>query len=89
MSENIQSVIHDQLMDAFQPQSIDIIDESHLHAGHGAKGGHYKLHVVADAFSGKSLIQRHRLVYDALSDQMNSKIHALSIEAKTPEEVAA
>ena len=86
MSENLQSVIQAQLEGALKPHSIDIIDESHLHAGHGAKGGHYKLYIVADAFSGKSLIQRHRLVYDALNDLMSSnKIHALSIKAKTPQ----
>jgi BolA protein len=89
MSDNLQSVIQTQLESALKPQSIDIIDESHLHAGHGAKGGHYKLHIVADAFSGKSLIQRHRLVYSALNELMKSEIHALSIKAKTPEETAA
>ncbi len=89
MPENLQLVIQAQLEAALKPDSIDIIDESHLHAGHGAKGGHYKLCIVANAFSGKSLIQRHRLVYDALNELMNSEIHALSIKAKTPEEAAA
>ncbi len=88
MFNNLQTVIQQQLESALAPVSIDIIDESHHHAGHGAKGGHYKLHIVASAFNGKGLLQRHRLVYDALSDLMGSKIHALSIQAKTPDEVA-
>ncbi|MCF6281056.1 MAG: BolA family transcriptional regulator [Candidatus Polarisedimenticolaceae bacterium] len=87
MSSHLQTVIQQQLESTFSPLSLELIDESHLHAGHGAKGGHYKLHIVADAFSGKSLLQRHRLVYDALNDLMNSEIHALSIQAKTPSEM--
>ncbi len=86
MSSNRQTMIQQQLEATLAPISINIIDESHLHAGHGAKGGHYKLHIVADAFAGKSLLQRHRLVYGALNNLMNSEIHALSIQAKTPNE---
>lgn len=88
MSRNLQTVIEQQLESALTPVSINIIDESHLHAGHGAKGGHYQLHIVADAFNGKGLLQRHRLVYDALGDLMKGEIHALSIKAKTPSEIA-
>lgn len=72
------------------PVSVDIRDDSALHAGHeGAKGGggHYGLSIVAAAFSGKSLVQRHRLIYSALGNLMQQKIHALSIEAFSPEEV--
>ena len=70
-------------------QSIVIEDESHLHAGHaGAReGGHYKLHIVSTAFSGKNTVARHRLIYDAAGDLMRGRIHALSIHAATPEEV--
>jgi len=84
MPSNRQTMIQQQLEAALTPVSLNIIDESHLHAGHGAKGGHYRLHIVADAFTGKSLLQRHRLVYDALQNLMNSEIHALSIQAKSP-----
>jgi len=86
MPSNRQTMIQQQLEAALTPISINIIDESHLHAGHGAKGGHYKLYIIADLFTGKSLLQRHRLVYDALSDLMSSEIHALSIQAKSPDE---
>jgi BolA protein len=85
-------MIRDRLEAALHPVSIEIVDESHKHAGHeGAKsgGGHFKLAVVAEAFSGKSLIQRHRMVYDAMGDAMQKEIHALSINARTPEEAGA
>jgi len=86
MPSNRQTMIQQQLEAALTPISLNILDESHLHAGHGVKGGHYKLHIVADAFTGKSLIQRHRLVYGALQNLMNSEIHALSIQAKSPDD---
>jgi len=73
-----------------QPLSLAIEDESHLHAGHaGARdgGGHFKLDIVAAAFSGKGTVARHRLVYAAAGDLMRGRIHALSIRAFAPEEV--
>ena len=75
---------------ALQPQTLDIEDESHLHAGHaGARsgGGHYRLHIVAAAFAGKNTVARHRMIYDAAGDLMRGAVHALSIRAFTPEEV--
>lgn len=75
------------LSDALNPQSIEVIDESHKHAGHaGAKTGmgHFEVHIVAEAFADKSLLQKHRMVYDALGDMMQKDIHALSIKASTP-----
>lgn len=71
------------------PSRLEIEDESARHAGHaGAReGGHYRLTIVADAFAGKSTMARHRMIYDALGELMRSHIHALSIQAKTPDEV--
>lgn len=71
------------------PDSLVIEDESHRHAGHaGAKdGGHFVLHIVAAAFTGKNTVARHRLVYDAVGDLMRGKIHALAIHARAPGEV--
>lgn len=90
MSERTRSdAIRDQLQQAFHPDQLQIEDESHLHAGHaGAKSGkgHFNVSIVSDQFAGKSLIQRHRMVYDALSALLETDIHALSIKAKTPEE---
>ena len=78
-----------QRLAVLQPDSIDIVDDSHRHAGHaGARdGGHYQLQIVAQAFTGKSTIARHRMIYDAAGDLMRGRIHALSIRALSPEEV--
>lgn len=78
-----------QRLAVLQPLSLDIRDDSHLHAGHaGARdGGHYQLQIVAQAFAGKSTIARHRMIYDAAGDLMRGRIHALSIVAEVPDEV--
>ncbi len=71
------------------PLSIEIIDDSALHAGHaGARsgGGHFRLAIVSPRFAGCSTMQRHRLVYDALGSLMKREIHALSISAAPPDE---
>ena len=80
--------IRERLEEALSPQRLEIRDDSHRHAGHeGAKaGGHYSVTIVAGVFEGKSLVQRHRLVYQAVGDRMQQGIHALSIKALTPEE---
>lgn len=78
-----------QRLAALAPISIELIDDSHLHAGHaGARsgGGHFRVSIVSAAFSGKNTVARHRLIYDALGDMMRREIHALAIEARTPEE---
>lgn len=78
-----------QRLAVLAPTHIELDDESALHAGHaGAKGGggHYRLRIVASAFAGKNTVARHRLVYQALGDLMKQRIHALAIEARTPEE---
>ncbi|MDT8403736.1 BolA family protein [Sulfuriflexus sp.] len=82
--------IKQRLTDGLNAENVDVVDESHLHAGHaGAKTGmgHFNVTVIADAFAGKSLIERHRQVYTALGDMMQTDIHALGIKAYTPEEL--
>lgn len=74
------------LTEAFSPVSLDIQDDSADHIGHGATGGHYTVKVVAGAFSDRSVIERHRMVYRALGELMEEEIHALSIRAETPAE---
>ncbi len=88
MPDNRITAIRTRLEQAFQPMGLEIIDESAKHAGHpgAAGGGHYIVNIVSAAFTGKSPVQRHRLVYDALDDMMHGEIHALSIQARTPEE---
>jgi BolA protein len=85
------AMIEKRLTEVFSPQSLNIVDESHKHAGHASAGGagHFAVEIIADAFAGKTLIQRHRLVYDALDDAMNTEIHALSIKASTPAEAGS
>lgn len=75
---------------SLQPQHLEIMDESALHAGHaGARsgGGHFQLTLISPAFAGHNAIARHRLVYQALGDLMGTKIHALSITALAPGEL--
>ncbi|MBS3934683.1 MAG: BolA family transcriptional regulator [Sulfuritalea sp.] len=74
---------------ALEPVALEIRDDSHLHAGHaGAKeGGHYAVRIVAPHFAGLSTLRRHRLVYDAIGDFAGLRIHALSIDAKSPDEI--
>jgi BolA protein len=72
------------------PLQLDISDDSHLHVGHaGARGGagHFSLHIVAQAFADKPLIERHRMIYALLQDMMHTEIHALSIQARSPDEL--
>lgn len=74
----------------FKPLSLDIIDESHKHAGHAgarAGGGHYLLRITSTEFAGKTTIARHRMIYSALEEMMKHEIHALNIQANTPEEI--
>ena len=76
------------LQDALHPVRLEIRDDSAAHAGHvgGGGRGHFKLLIVSDAFAGKSLIQRHRLVHDALAALLVSDIHALVLETRSPDE---
>ena len=76
-----------RLRDAFPGARIEVTDDSHLHAGHaGAAGGagHYTVEIDSVAFHGLKPVARHRLVYDALTDWMPQRVHALSIRASVP-----
>ena len=82
-------LIRQKLIAELNPQLIEIIDNSAAHAGHAGVrkgGGHYNVTIVAEAFKGKSLVQRHQLIYAALGDMMKEDIHALGINALTPSE---
>jgi BolA family transcriptional regulator, general stress-responsive regulator len=83
--ERIRAVLNDELA----PDQLEIIDESHLHAGHaGAREGkgHFRVLIVSDRFIGLPLLKRHRLVYTAVDELMVTDIHALSIDARAPGE---
>ena len=74
---------------ALQPVSLDVQDDSHLHAGHaGAREGrHFSVRLVCESFTGLSRVARHRLVYDSLKPLIDSGIHALAIDARAPSEL--
>lgn len=87
MSERLQR-IRDALQ-PLQPQQLELVDESHKHAGHeGARDGrgHFRLRIVSAQFSGRAALARHRLVYAALGDLMQTDIHAFAIDARAPDE---
>jgi BolA protein len=81
-------LIRQTLTTALQPLAIEVVDDSHLHAGHaGAReGGHYSVRLRSERFAGLSRVARHRLVYDALGPLMPLGIHALAIDARAPDE---
>ena len=72
------------LTEALHPAALEVVDESHQHAGHAGwrEGGatHFRVRVVSDAFNGKTRIQRHRLVNDLLAAELRGSVHALAIE---------
>nr|WP_298719146.1 BolA family protein [uncultured Steroidobacter sp.] len=78
-----------ELRTALHTEQVELIDESHLHAGHaGAREGkgHFRVRIVSEDFAGLRTLQRHQLVYRSLGDLMQTDIHALSITALTPDE---
>ncbi len=84
---NTQDELNKRLQ-TLAPTKLEIIDESHLHAGHAGNtgGGHFNVLIVSEQFAGLMPLKRHRLVFDAVGDLMQKQIHALSIQAKTPAE---
>lgn len=82
--------MREKLTAALNPERLEIADESHRHAGHaGSRPGgetHFRVEVVAAAFEGKTRLERQRLVYAALKDEMSQQIHALSLVTRAPGE---
>ena len=77
-------------LDVLEPVQVEIIDESHKHAGHaGARdgGGHYVLNIASARFAGCNTVARHRMIYSALGELMKREINALTIQAHTPDEI--
>lgn len=86
---NTVTTIDRILREALRPSHLEIVDESVLHAGHAgaaAGGGHFQVILVSELFREKSVIERHRLVYQALGELMKQEIHALTLSTLTPEE---
>lgn len=77
---------------ALEPDHVEVIDDSHHHAGHAGAAdgrGHFTVIVVSKRFAGMNTVRRHRLVYEVVGDMMITDIHALSIQALAPGEVPA
>jgi BolA family transcriptional regulator, general stress-responsive regulator len=88
--KTVQHTITNKLREAFTPESLDVIDESHLHEGHAGHrpGGetHFRIYIVSGAFEGKSRIERHRMINATLAAELAGPVHALAIKAQAPNE---
>ena len=82
--------IEAKLNEAFRPLYMEVLDESSSHAGHaGARPGgetHFRVRLISEAFRGRTRVDRHRLVYDVLARELRQGIHALTVEAREPDE---
>jgi len=82
--------MREKLQRTFQPTRLDVINESHLHAGHRTSPGtgesHFRVLIVSPLFAGKSRLQRHRLVNEALAAELKGKVHALALDLRAPDE---
>ena len=88
----IETSIREKLAQAFAPAELQVVNDSHRHAGHHSSPGtgesHFSVTVVSEAFAGKSRLERHRMVNAALAEELAGRVHALSVSALTPEERA-
>ena len=82
----VETSIRTKLTDALQPTHMEVLNESHMHAVPPGSESHFRVLVVSERFEGQSLLQRHRLVNEALRDELSSRVHALAIQAKTPQQ---
>jgi BolA protein len=85
---SMQQTIQQKLSAQIPCTALEVINESHHHAGHahGADESHFRVVVVSEAFSGKGKVARHQMIYRILADELAGPLHALVIEANTPEE---
>jgi BolA protein len=87
---SLESAMREKLMVALRPTRLDLVNESHLHAGHRSSPGtgesHFRLLVVSDAFAGQSRVARHRMVNETLAEELKGRVHALAISAYAPGE---
>ena len=87
---DVETAIRERLMVALEPTRLDVVNESHLHAGHAGSPGtgesHFRVLVVSTLFEGRSRVDRHRMVNDVLADLLRQRVHALAIKAYAPGE---
>ena len=86
----IEEQITKKLRQAFAPVALEVVNDSHRHAGHAGSPqtgeSHFSIKVVSESFAGKSRVERHRMVNDVLAEELKDRIHALAISALAPEE---
>jgi len=86
----LETRMREKLMVALRPTRLDVVNESHLHAGHGSSPGtgesHFRVLIVSGAFAGKTRVERHRMVNEALASELKGGVHALAIKACAPNE---
>ncbi len=86
----IENIMRGKLETILSPARLEVINESHLHAGHAGSPGtgesHFRLNIISEAFAGKTRLERHRLINEILKEELAGRIHALAISANTPEE---
>ena len=87
---SVEDRIREKLTKAFAPAALEVVNDSHRHAGHAGSPGtgesHFSIKVVSSAFAGKSRLERHRMVNEALAEELKGKIHALAVSALAPED---
>ena len=87
---SVEALMREKLMVALRPTRLDVINESELHAGHRSSPGtgesHFRVLIVSPAFTGKSRVERHRLVNAALAEEVGKRVHALALNAYAPGE---
>ncbi len=92
LTMSVKDSITQKLSEAFTPESLDVADESHLHEGHAGHrpGGetHFRIHIVSQAFEGKSRIDRHRMINTLLAAELAGSVHALAMKVLAPGEPA-
>ena len=86
----MRDTISNRLQEAFTPESLQVVDESHLHEGHAGNRPsgetHFRVYIVSDAFKGKSRVERHRMINSTLTAELSGSVHALAIHAQAPGE---
>ena len=86
----IEEQITKKLRQAFAPVALEVVNDSHRHAGHADSPqtgeSHFIIKVVSESFAGKSRVERHRMVNEVLAEELKDRIHALAISALAPEE---
>jgi BolA protein len=87
---SLESEMREKLMVALRPSRLDLVNESHLHAGHRSSPGtgesHFRVLIVSEAFAGKTRIERHRMINGIVGEELEGGVHALAIKACAPDE---